>query len=182
MRNIVQVRRAFQVTARRKEEPPDGVGIATLNKKVKPWEEEETFWEEVERTGSDEEDQGGEEGLTATANAQAKSGLKMRRSFELVMKTGQVVRYEVSGGELTYVRLSEHPCRHILDDSHWSGSRPCVSLLCTGESAITLTPERKWSLLKLDGRVSHLICMPMQMKATRRLRSHLLIPMHQRQG
>ena len=96
MRSIIAIRRAFHLSARRREDAPPGAGLAELSRKSKPWEEDETFWEEVEQTRSDNEDEGGEEGLSKSGTAPAKSSLKMKRSFELVMKTGQVVRYEVS--------------------------------------------------------------------------------------
>lgn len=96
MRSIIAVRRAFHLSARRREDAPTSVGLAQLNRKSKPWEEDETFQEEVQQTASDHEDEGGEEGLNAAGTAPAKTSLKMKRSFELVMKTGQIVRYEVS--------------------------------------------------------------------------------------
>jgi hypothetical protein len=46
----------------------------------------------VERTESDNEDEGGDQGLTETAD---KPKLRMQRSFELLLKTGQIVRFEV---------------------------------------------------------------------------------------
>ena len=47
----------------------------------------------VERTDSDGEDEGGEEGLAKNTD---KPRLRMQRSFELLLKSGHVVRFEVS--------------------------------------------------------------------------------------
>jgi hypothetical protein len=47
----------------------------------------------VERTTSDEEDEGGDEGLMKSTD---RPKLKMQRSFELLMKTGHIIRFEVS--------------------------------------------------------------------------------------
>jgi len=46
----------------------------------------------VERTDSDNEDEGGDQGLEKTTD---KPKLRMKRSFELMLKTGQIVRFEV---------------------------------------------------------------------------------------
>ncbi|KAI0947149.1 hypothetical protein AcV7_009650 [Taiwanofungus camphoratus] len=83
LRNIVAVRRAFQLIHLHAEEPP------SLN--TPDWEDKASFWEHVERTESDDEDAGGDEGLTHAHN---KFRLRMRRSFELLLTTGNVVRFE----------------------------------------------------------------------------------------
>lgn len=46
----------------------------------------------AERTDSDNEDEGGDQELTKTAD---KPKLRIQRSFELLLKTGQIVRFEV---------------------------------------------------------------------------------------
>jgi hypothetical protein len=96
MRSVLVVRRAFQSSAHRREDPQSEVRAAQKNQATKPWEEDESFGDAVERTASDDEDEGGEQGLTNVSAAGGKTALKMRRSFELVLKTGQIVRYEVS--------------------------------------------------------------------------------------
>ena len=80
LRNILVVRRAFHHTPRHTHddtENDDEVGV----------------WQELERTGSDDEDRGGDDAL---ATATDKPRKRMRRSFELLMVTGHVVRLEVS--------------------------------------------------------------------------------------
>ena len=56
-------------------------------------EDTEEFWADVQRTDEDEVDKGGEEGLAATSD---KSRLRTRRSIELLLTSGRVVRFEVS--------------------------------------------------------------------------------------
>lgn len=64
-----------------------------------------------ERTADDEEDEGGDLGLSKSAD---RTRLKMRRSFELLLNTGHVVRFEVSfpkcfqevGAETCFDRLT----------------------------------------------------------------------------
>ncbi|GLB38456.1 putative pleckstrin homology domain containing protein [Lyophyllum shimeji] len=52
-----------------------------------------SIWSQSEeRSASDMEDEGGEEGLS---KAEDKTRLRMRRSFELLLNTGRVVRFEV---------------------------------------------------------------------------------------
>ena len=80
LRNILAVRRAFHHTPRHTHE--DSVN-----------DDEVGVWQELERTESDDEDRGGEEGV---ATAPDKPRKHMRRSFELLMVTGHVVRLEVS--------------------------------------------------------------------------------------
>jgi len=83
LRNILAVRRAFHQTPRHahddsnNDDNDDEVGV----------------WQELERTESDDEDRGGEEGLATAPDRPRKH---MRRSFELLMVTGHVVRLEVS--------------------------------------------------------------------------------------
>ena len=50
-------------------------------------------WPTVPVVDSDNEDEGGDEGL---AKIEDKGKVRMRRSFELVYKTGYVMRFEVS--------------------------------------------------------------------------------------
>ncbi|KAL4250079.1 hypothetical protein ABKN59_004898 [Abortiporus biennis] len=84
LRSIVAVRRAFQVVPIAMEQP--------LRKDRRNWEDEEQFWTVVERHDSDLEDQGGEEGLIkATVDRPV---MRMRRSFELLLTSGRVIRFE----------------------------------------------------------------------------------------
>lgn len=80
LRNVLAVRRAFHVTPRHthgNSNNDDEVGV----------------WQELERTESDDEDRGGEGGLVTVLDRPRKH---MRRSFELLMVTGHIVRLEVS--------------------------------------------------------------------------------------
>ena len=79
LRNILAVRRAFQQTPRPTHDDPNN-------------EDEVGVWQELERTESDDEDRGGEDGPAAAPDKPRKH---MRRSFELLMVTGHVVRLEV---------------------------------------------------------------------------------------
>lgn len=82
LRNIIAVRRAFQLVPRHEQHPPP------VDRQDS---EDDSFWEAVERTESDNEDVGGDVGLSI---AQDKGSLHMRRSFELLLTTGNVVRFE----------------------------------------------------------------------------------------
>ncbi|TCD70536.1 hypothetical protein EIP91_002882 [Steccherinum ochraceum] len=84
MRNIVVVRRAFQSVPVQSEAVPQEAHGGN-------WEDREEFWARVERTDQDERDGGGEEGL---AGASDKMRLRTRRSFELVLASGRVIRFE----------------------------------------------------------------------------------------
>ena len=84
LRSIVAVRRAFQLVPRQMER----VDV----QQAADWEDSEDFWAHSERCESDDEDAGGEAGL---ANARDKTQLRMRRSFELVLTSGRVIRFEV---------------------------------------------------------------------------------------
>lgn len=53
-----------------------------------------------ERTSADDEDEGGEEGLS---RAEDKTHLRTRRSFELLLTTGHIVRFEVALTPFLYI-------------------------------------------------------------------------------
>lgn len=84
LRSIVAVRRAFQLLAQPREEID--------HRSIADWEDSPDFWEQVDRSESDDEDAGGE---AALATSRDKIRLRMRRSFELVLTSGRVVRFEV---------------------------------------------------------------------------------------
>ena len=94
LRSIVAVRRAFQLLPPQREQ----VNLSALT----DWEDSEIFWTQLERSDSDDEDTGGEAGM---ANAKDKGHLRMRRSFELLLTSGRVVRFEVG---LRLSRLLQH--------------------------------------------------------------------------
>ncbi|KAI8978669.1 Pleckstrin homology domain-containing protein [Trametes punicea] len=83
LRSIIAVRRAFQLVPKQREQ----VDL----RDVTDWEDSERFWAQVERSESDDEDAGGEAG---PAGVRDRARLKMRRSFELVLTSGRVVRFE----------------------------------------------------------------------------------------
>lgn len=84
LRSIVAVRRAFQVIPRQTDE---------VNfRDVPEWEDTPGFWENVEHYDEDHRDPGGSEGLAKVSDT---AMARVRRSFELVLKSGRVVRFEV---------------------------------------------------------------------------------------
>ncbi|KAJ3568113.1 hypothetical protein NP233_g5925 [Leucocoprinus birnbaumii] len=85
LRSVVAVRRAFQTVPQQHHDQKDD----------RLAEESSWFnvWSRVdERTNSDNEDEGGEEGL---GKSDDKAYLRTKRSFELLLSTGRVVRFEV---------------------------------------------------------------------------------------
>jgi len=85
LRHIVAVRRAFQ------QVPVHTEHIAASTIQGSNWEDTEEFWAHVERTDEDELDKGGEDGLAATGD---KTKLRTMRSFELLLVSGRVIRFE----------------------------------------------------------------------------------------
>jgi hypothetical protein len=87
LRDIIAVRRATQLVPRHKEE----VNVSDTPE----WEDIEGFWENVESFDEDHRDVGGDDGLAKISKVSEKAQMRVRRSFELLFKTGQVVRFEV---------------------------------------------------------------------------------------
>ncbi|THH30666.1 hypothetical protein EUX98_g3541 [Antrodiella citrinella] len=85
LRNILTVRRAFQ------QVPVHTEHIGADAARDSHWEDSAEFWDHVERTDEDEMDQGGEEGLAVIGD---KIRLRVRRSFELLLVSGRVIRFE----------------------------------------------------------------------------------------
>ncbi|KAJ7134438.1 Pleckstrin homology domain-containing protein [Mycena epipterygia] len=81
MRAILAVRRAFQPT------------VPALHEDLDPGDDQSyvSLASRIQRSESDDEDEGGEDGLRA---AQDKSHLRMKRSFELLLKNGHIIRFE----------------------------------------------------------------------------------------
>lgn len=102
LRNIVVVRRAFQLVPIHTEQ---------VNVKDTPeWDDIDGFWENVESFDEDHRDPGGEEGLSKLGD---KVQMRLRRSFEFLLKNGRVVRLEA------------YSCQHALE---WiSRLRPLIS-------------------------------------------------------
>jgi hypothetical protein len=97
MRSVVHVRRAFQLVMAKRDAAPEPVaqGMAYAARFRPPWEEDNANERPVEETPSDNEDEGGEEGLAKHNHSAASKGqLRMRRSFELVLTNGQIIRLE----------------------------------------------------------------------------------------
>ncbi|KDQ62280.1 hypothetical protein JAAARDRAFT_454727 [Jaapia argillacea MUCL 33604] len=84
LRSIVAVRRASHII-------PQPVHDTPNVRKAPGWEDEEGFWTQVDRSASDDEDEGGDEGMAKAPN---KARVRMRRSFELLLRSGHVVRFE----------------------------------------------------------------------------------------
>ncbi|KAJ7044004.1 Pleckstrin homology domain-containing protein [Mycena alexandri] len=81
MRAILAVRRAFQLVvpaSHDTHDPGEDQSFVSRNS-------------HIERTDSDDEDGGGEEGLRTAPD---KSHLRMKRSFELLLKNGHIIRFE----------------------------------------------------------------------------------------
>jgi hypothetical protein len=91
LRSILTVRRAFHLVPQHSHSVEDVRGGQTNSRSREADGEWLDTWA-VEATDSDNEDEGGQEGLEKTAD---KPRMKMRRSFELLLKTGHVVRFEV---------------------------------------------------------------------------------------
>lgn len=88
------VRRAFQLTPEVKDSSVrpqvDGEGHWYVNRAA----EEAQEWPELSRMESDDADVPGDDALNTS---QDRPRLRMHRAFELVFKSGHVVRFEVRG-------------------------------------------------------------------------------------
>ena len=85
LRTILAVRRAFQPAPPHMHDQKEATAEDTSCFGI--WENSE------QRTADDEEDEGGDSGLHKSGD---RTRLRMRRSFELLLNTGHVVRFEVS--------------------------------------------------------------------------------------
>lgn len=129
LRNVVTVRRAFQILHPSTHDQKD-----TAN--------EEPIWiwpQQVEEaTQDDNDDEGGETALLHVAD---RAMVRVRRSFELLLTTGQVLRFEVS---VPYQHLVAHTIleaqtfhsRRIPRGWQTSGSTDCDSWSCIGNTSI----------------------------------------------
>ncbi|KAJ7645455.1 Pleckstrin homology domain-containing protein [Mycena polygramma] len=81
LRSILAVRRAFQPVVSASHDNPDPGEDQSYSSRVS----------HIERSESDDEDEGGEDGLRT---AHDKSQLRMKRSFELLLKNGHIIRFE----------------------------------------------------------------------------------------
>ena len=117
------------------------------------------FWESPERTEMDDKDPGGPEVLAKSTD---KGSLRMRRSFELVLSTGRVIRFEVSfldnpnssmtnreewGGKILdgILILLYMASRLILALTRWNGSLVFDRSFPTGENGTEWTLGSKWT-------------------------------------
>ncbi|KZT73767.1 hypothetical protein DAEQUDRAFT_761746 [Daedalea quercina L-15889] len=133
LRSIVAVRRAFQLVPSRTDEVPERDGG------MPEWDETVEFWHAVERTDGDDEDLGGEAGL-AKCSMQERPRLRMRRSFEFLLTTGNVVRFEAYSCQTALewiVRL--RPLISFWRKWHHASARQEMELahLSTGRARIT---------------------------------------------
>lgn len=84
LRNIASVRRAFQVVPHQTDDVPvRGNSV---------WDDSDEFWAHPESYEDDHNDVGGEEGLNAAPDRIQR---RVRRSFELLLTSGRVIRFEV---------------------------------------------------------------------------------------
>jgi hypothetical protein len=88
LRNVLAVRRASQLTPQHRHDQKND-HLAEDNSWFDVWAQVD------ERSASDDEDEGGEEGINKALD---KPRLKMKRSFELLLNTGHIVRFEVCWG------------------------------------------------------------------------------------
>ncbi|CCM03526.1 uncharacterized protein FIBRA_05660 [Fibroporia radiculosa] len=89
LRSVLAVRRAFQLVPRNVED------ISSLD--VADGADDQPHLDTLDGAESDDNDLGGETGLNAAFD---KSRLHMKRSFELLLVTGKVVRYEAHSCEI----------------------------------------------------------------------------------
>jgi hypothetical protein len=127
LRAILLVRRAFHVL-------PQNSHKETESKPVDgDWVD---IWaQQNERSESDDEDEGGEEGMNKSTD---KSHLRMKRAFELLLKSGHVIRFEV---------------RSCLEYLCPSSSIPISGLFTSCGCRVDRTPPSPPSIL--EGKTSH---------------------------
>jgi len=85
LRDIMAIRRAFQII-------PQPLHNETNIEGGQAGREGNNDAIQLERSASDDGDEGGAEGLAKSAD---KPTVKVKRSFELLLRTGHVVRFEV---------------------------------------------------------------------------------------
>lgn len=106
VRSILTVRRAFHLIpagSHSKEDIPH----------PKRAHEDDDEWMgtwSIEKTDSDDEDEGGDQGLAKTND---KPKLRMHRSFEFLLKSGHVIRFEVRCSSFFPLTLLKSMCRLI---------------------------------------------------------------------
>ncbi|KAI0056564.1 hypothetical protein BV25DRAFT_1813850 [Artomyces pyxidatus] len=134
LRTVVAVRRAFQT-------------VPVMNENVQAperpeWDDDELLSAAVERDASDETDIGGEEGLAGVDRPHG----RMRRCFELVMKTGRVIRFETYSAKVAIEwieRLREliryWKMRHFID------TRQEMDIVHFATGRTRITPHRVWN-------------------------------------
>lgn len=89
LRSIIAVRRATQTTVPRFAAPDRG-NIQDVNHSLA--DDDPNLMEPENGTTSDAEDTGGDDVLNTHANRQR---LKLKRSFDITLRTGHVIRFEV---------------------------------------------------------------------------------------
>lgn len=137
LRNILTVRRAFHLVPQHSHSVEDVRG----DKKSSRAQEEDDEWLgtwAIERADSDDEDEGGEQGLAKAAD---KPKLKVQRSFELLLKNGHVVRFEVC--VLSVVVLQQNPFSYDFFPGPFTSRRPRVDRTPTGPCNILETPTSR---------------------------------------
>jgi hypothetical protein len=127
------------------------------------------IWAETqpERTDSDDEDVGGDEALTKTDD---KPKFRMKRSFELLLKSGHVIRFEVclfwlqNTGEISWAVVLDRPA-HVASRS--SGLSISELSFIIGRTAMLSMHVRKWISRKAFGHDSRPLCMCINVKTKR---------------
>lgn len=140
MRNILVVRRAFHLVTRPLHSTDDVTGPPSGAQPQEDGDDWLGIWD-VERTDSDEEEIGGDEGLAKSTN---KPKLRMQRSFELLLKSGRVIRFEVSSLPVSSddILTLTRPTRVV---SPWNGSSGYGTLSSTGSIATVWTLDKRWT-------------------------------------
>lgn len=119
MRSVMAIRRATDVSFPKSVNVESGAGnISGVND---AYTNDNDVMDDENETSSDHEDPGGDEAWNASAD---KIRLKLKRTFELVLRNGHIVRLEVShsiAGSAQWGLMPGH--RHTLQSWHWSGSR-----------------------------------------------------------
>lgn len=103
VRDILAVRRAFHLIPTGKHSTED-IRVPKVHEDNDEWL---GTWS-VERTDSDGEDEGGDQGLAKTDD---KSKLRMHRSFEFLLRSGHVIRFEVGYSCFLSSTLPTNLCR-----------------------------------------------------------------------
>ena len=134
LRNVLAVRRAFQLVPIQTEEITSGHAGS---------EESEQLWAQPESFEDDHDDIGGEDGLN---QARDRMQRRLRRSFELLLTSGQVVRLEVRTLEIHHIAPGVLTVRRLSHARLLLSGYPVSDLSShTGKSNTRPTQGMKWT-------------------------------------